>query len=249
VSSAAIELRGLRWAPAGRCLLDVPALRIEVGERVALIGPNGAGKSSLLRLLAGQMAASSGELWVLGRARHLGLSRREAQRLRAEVGQVHQGLHLVPRLSARENALIGALARPLPAWRSWTRNFPSAWNAEAELALADWGLAEQADTRADRLSGGQRQKVALARLRLQRPRLVLADEPTAALDPASSLQACAMLGEVVGSGTLVSVLHQPELISRLADRVIALRAGRIVWDRPAAALDPVDLQALYAPGS
>lgn len=247
----AVELKGLRWEVGGRCLLDIPSLRIEAGERVALIGPNGAGKSSLLRMLAGQHRASQGEVWVLGRALHAPMTAEAWRRLRAEVGQVHQGLHLVPRLTARENTLVGALARPMPAWRGWMRLFPPAWQHEADAALAACGLAERAQTRADRLSGGERQKVALARLHLQRPRLVLADEPTAALDPASAAQACEWLRRAAGAGTLVTSVHQPELIRRLADRVIAIREGRLLWDRPAGQLGPADLHGVYAlqPGS
>jgi phosphonate transport system ATP-binding protein len=240
-----IELKNLRWELQGRRLLDIPALRIEPGERVALIGPNGAGKSSLLRLLSGLARPTQGELWVLGRALHAGLNAREWRRLRADVGLVQQGLHLVPRLTAIENTLIGALTRPLPRWRSWSRLYPAAWQAEAMAALAALGLAERGATRADQLSGGERQKVALARLQLQQPRLVLADEPTAALDPSSALQACAALRKAPREGTLLCVVHQPELLAALADRVIALRDGRIAWDLPVAVVQPDLLDALY----
>jgi phosphonate transport system ATP-binding protein len=153
------------------------------------------------------------------------LSRAQWRSLRREVGLVMQGLHLVPRLSARENVLIGALARlqGSDAWRSWLRLYPAALVAEADAALAALGLAERAQTRADRLSGGERQKVSLARLRLQRARLVLADEPTSALDEARReefmdllLAACERDG-----CALVFVSHDARLAARF-DRQLAL---------------------------
>ncbi|MEO7940807.1 MAG: ATP-binding cassette domain-containing protein, partial [Burkholderiaceae bacterium] len=105
---------------AGRTLLSVPRLEVRHGERVAIVGPNGAGKSTLLQLLAGLIDASTGEVQVLGRPVH-GLAREE-------IGLLMQGLHLVPRLSARENVIIGALARlhGTDAWRSWLRLYPPA---------------------------------------------------------------------------------------------------------------------------
>lgn len=247
MSTAAIELRQMRWQAGGRLLLDIPSLRIEAGEQVAVIGPNGAGKSSLLRMLTGLAQPTAGEVWVLGRPLHQGLDASAWRSLRAEIGLVHQGLHLVPRLSARENVLIGALARPLSRWRSWSRLFPPAWITEADAALARLGVSECADLRADRLSGGERQKVALARLLMQRSRLVLADEPTAALDPSSAALACAGLRSAPRDGTLLAVVHQAELLPLLADRVIALCDGRIAWDRPRAAIDAQALADLYRP--
>jgi phosphonate transport system ATP-binding protein len=104
------------------------------------------------------------------------------------------------------------------------------------------------DTRADRLSGGERQKVSLARLRLQRPKLLLADEPTSALDPAAALQACDALAALAADATLLTVVHDTELLPHLADRVIGLREGRLVFDVPLQALSPDLLKNLYETG-
>jgi phosphonate transport system ATP-binding protein len=239
----AVLLDHVRVEAAGRVLLHVPRLEMGYGERVAIVGPNGAGKSTLLRLLAGLVAPAAGGVRVLGRP---------VQAVnRQEIGLLMQGLHLVPRLSARENVVIGALARlrGADAWRSWLRLYPKDIEREAEAALAALGLHERADTRADRLSGGERQKVALARLQLQRPQLVLADEPTSALDPSATRQVCdALLALAAPAGrTLVSVVHDPELLPTLATRVIGIAGGQLQWDLPIEALLPEHLHALYRP--
>lgn len=239
----------------GRTLLQLPRLQIGAGERVALVGPNGAGKSTLLRVLSGFVVPVRGEVELLGRrfGPTVQLDRHAWQALRAEVGLVMQGLHLVPRLTARENVLIGALARScsqpgaLPAWRSWVRLYSPTLRAEAEAALAALGVAALADVRADRLSGGERQKVGIARLLLQRAQLVLADEPTSALDPAATVLASQVLCQAAAAATLVTVVHDPALLPLLADRVIGLAAGRVVFDVAQHTLDPGALAALYAP--
>lgn len=251
-TNAAIEIRDLEVSVGSRCLLRIPYLQIQQGERVVIVGPNGAGKSTLLRVLGGSLALTRGSVFVLGR--HLepvgtpGLSRSAWRRLHAEVGRVMQGLHLVPRLSALENVVLGALARPLvmPLWRSWTRLYPAPLVREAQDALRELGLHERAATRADRLSGGERQKVSLARLKLQRPKLILADEPTSALDPKATLEACRSLRNTAHSATLVSVVHNTDLVPHLADRVIGLSGGEIVFDLAAADVTPARLAALYA---
>ncbi len=249
---AAIDLEGLDVVVAGRRLLHIAQLHIAAGERVALVGPNGAGKSSLLRVLGGFLEPTHGRVSVLGRTwgtlGQPGISAAALRNLRAEVGQVMQGLHLVPRLTARENVIVGALARHcvMPLWRSWARLYPDHLIAEADQALAELGMADRAHTRADRLSGGERQKISLARLKLQRPRLILADEPTSALDPNATLEACQFLSTAAMGATLLSVVHNTELLALLADRVIGLAGGEIVFDLPVHAVSAQRLQALYA---
>ena len=240
-SSVAVLLDRVRVEAAGRCLLRVQRLAVQHGERVAIVGPNGAGKSTLLRLLAGLLPPTVGEVSVLGRPAH--------DVPRRMVGLLMQDLHLVPRLSARENVIIGALARlhGVDAWRSWLRLYPAALLNEADTAMAALGISEHVHARTDRLSGGERQKVALARLQLQQPQLVLADEPTSALDPSATQQVCdALLALARPAGrTLISVVHDPELLPVLATRVIGVAGGEVQWDLAIEAVRPDSLKDLY----
>jgi len=248
-----IHLERVCVQAGSRTLLRVPRLSIAAGERIAIVGPNGAGKSTFLRLLTGMAVAAQGRVRVLGQ--ELGpeatapLSRSQWRSLRRQVGVVMQGLHLVPRLSARENVLVGALARLQGAdlWRSWCRLYPGPLLAKADAALSVLGMADRAHTRTDRLSGGERQKVGLARMQLQCASLVLADEPTSALDPVATAQVCeALLASTAGpQRTLVTVLHDLDLLPVLATRVLGMAHGRIRWDLPLHAVDPAVLQALY----
>jgi phosphonate transport system ATP-binding protein len=252
LAGVAIRINDLAvWADQ-RCLLRIPQLLVRQGERVALVGPNGAGKSTLLRVLGGFLPATTGSIAVLGRDLgpddSPGLTAAGWRSLRAEVGQVMQGLHLVPRLTARENVILGALARPgaMSLWRSWLRLYPAQLAREAEQALLALGLLEHADTRADRLSGGERQKVSIARLTLQRPELILADEPTSALDPNATLEVCSALRSTAAGATLVSVVHSTELLPLLADRVIGLAGGQVIFDLSVEDASPERMRSLYA---
>lgn len=243
--AADILIRDLAVKAGARTLLQLQELHVAPGERVAIVGHNGAGKSTLLRVLGGLRVPDDGSVTVLDRQLQDPVSASALRAWRKQVGQVLQGLHMVARLSARENVLIGALGR-LRGWRSWTRLYPADLVREAEEALAMVGLQERADIRADRLSGGERQKLGIARLRLQRPRLILADEPTANLDPSAATEACRWLGRVAQGATLITVVHQPALLALLADRVIGLRSGALVFDLPIAEVGPARLEALYA---
>ena len=243
-SKPAVVMTQVIVAAAGRTLLDVPSLSIARGERVAVVGANGAGKSTLLRVLSGFVVPSYGTLQVLDQPLGPGLSSGALRQLRARVGQVMQELHLVGRLTAIDNVLIGCLAR-VTGWRSWVR-----WHARADVQLAQAalhsvGMLAKADARTDQLSGGERQKVAIARLLMQAPELILADEPTAALDPAAAVEVCKLLLQAARHAALITVVHNPALIPLLADRVIGLKAGKIVFDLPAAELDDQRLTDLY----
>ena len=242
--SACIDLYDVRCTLAGRTVLDIERLVVGEGERVAIVGHNGAGKSTLLRVLSGFTRPTAGQVSVLGARLDAPLPPARLRALRREAGQVLQGLHLVPRLSVLENVLIGSLGR-VTGWRSWVRRYPAHEIERAHAALVEVGMLDKASMWTDALSGGERQKVAIARLLVQAPRLILADEPTAALDPAAAQEICRVLGMAVAGKTLVSVVHNTTLLPLLAERVIGLRKGRIAFDLPQSQVDTRQLAALY----
>jgi phosphonate transport system ATP-binding protein len=248
-----IDIEHLVCQASGRTLLDLQRLQVRAGERIAVVGHNGAGKSTLLRCLSGFVRPARGHATVLGHALDAALSARELRMLRVQVGQVMQGLHLVQRLSALDNVLIGALGRlhGWHGWRGWTRIHRAADVAEAERALAAVGLLAKAEQRVDRLSGGERQKVAIARMLMQRPSLILADEPTASLDPLAAAEVCSLLARAAQGAaqgaTLITVVHNPSLLPLLAERVIGLKQGRIAFDKALADMSDADMTRLYRP--
>lgn len=241
---AIIELTDVVCTAGARPILAINALTIVEGERVAILGANGAGKSTLLRLLGALVPVQQGVVTVLARALNGPLDSTAQRTLRLEIGQIMQGLHLVPRLTAIENVLIGCLGR-VDGWRSWVRWYPAGEIDAANAALTAVGMLDRAQTRADRLSGGERQKVAIARLLMQRPRLILADEPTAALDPTAAADVCRLLVKAAVGATLISVVHTPSLLPVLANRVIGIQHGTILFDCPVAEITDALLASLY----
>jgi phosphonate transport system ATP-binding protein len=210
-----------------------------------VVGPSGAGKSTLLGLVNGAVHPTAGSVQVLG-TDPVHLRGRALRRLRARVGTVHQHLELVGQLRVVHNVNAGRLGS-WPAGRAaWSLVRPQGL-PEVLAALTRVGLADRVFERTDRLSGGQRQRVAVARLLVQRPELVLADEPASALDP---VLADRVLGLLTGlateqDGALVASLHDPALALRHCTRVVGLVAGRVVLDAPTAALTVGDLATFY----
>jgi phosphonate transport system ATP-binding protein len=236
-----------------RAALRSIGLRIRSGERVALLGASGSGKSTLIRLLCGleRMDAGSGRIEVLGRPLQDGHGLTPNPRLiRQDVGVIFQQFNLVGRLPVLTNVLTGLSART-PLWRLLSGQFRIEDKARALDALRTLGLEEQAFQRASTLSGGQQQRAAIARVLLQRARVVLADEPVASLDPESTLRVMDHLAELnVRQGmTLVVSLHHVELARRYCERVVALRDGSIIFDGPTSALDADLLERLYGAGA
>jgi phosphonate transport system ATP-binding protein len=210
-----------------------------------VVGPSGAGKSTLLGLVNGAVTPTAGSVQVLG-TDPAPLRGRALRRLRARVGTVHQHLELVGQLRVVHNVNAGRLGS-WPAGRAaWSLVRPQGL-PEVLAALTRVDLADRVFERTDRLSGGQRQRVAVARLLVQRPDLVLADEPASALDPALADRVLGLLAELAAEqgGALVASLHDPALALRHCTRVVGLVAGRVVLDAPTSALTAGDLATFY----
>lgn len=210
-------------------LLDL-SFSIDAGERVAVIGPSGAGKTTLFRMLCAVLRPSSGQIRVFGRdtARLRG---RALRKVRRQVGILYQNDNLIPHLRVVHNVLMGKLGQwHLPrALLSlfWPQNL-----TEARKALAEVELSEKLWSMPGELSGGQQQRVAIARLIVQRPMVMLADEPVSQLDirlGREIVELLSKLAEQLGSTLLVN-LHTLELLQGYFERVIALREGRLFWE-------------------
>jgi phosphonate transport system ATP-binding protein len=242
-----VSVRGLRKEfDQGRVVaLDDVDLDIYPGELTVVIGLSGSGKSTLLRHLNRLHVPTRGHVQVLGHD-VVAAKGRELRQLRRDVGFVFQQFNIVGRLTCLENVLSGALGR-LKAPRYGVITYPKSLRREALECLARVGLADRAFQRADTLSGGQQQRVAIARTIMQRPKLVLADEPVASLDPEISGQVMDVLFQVCREDNLsvLCSLHQVDLALGWANRLIGLRDGALVLDKPAAGLTTADAMAVY----
>jgi phosphonate transport system ATP-binding protein len=228
--------------------LERVSLSIRKGEAMAILGSSGAGKTTLFRLLNATLRPSSGFIQVDGR--ELGtLSSGDLRRTRRRIGTVYQQHHLVPSLTALENTLCGCLGR----WslgetvRSMLR--PAKADLEEALhALELVDLAGKRNARADELSGGQQQRLAIARVLMQKPEVILADEPVASLDPALTEEVMSLLMRVGSeeNRTLVVAMHKVELALERFPRVMGLRGGAVFFDRAAGSVGRDLLEGLYS---
>ena len=230
--------------------LDGIDFEVEEGEMVALIGASGAGKSTLLRLLAGLIPGDDnpghGRVEIDGRTVQQG-GRIHRGRCcdRADTALIFQQFNLVDRLSVLSNVCLGFLGR-IPASRGSIGWFTRAEKLRAMAALERVGMAHFAAQRASTLSGGQQQRVCIARALVQKARVILADEPIASLDPASSKRVMDTLAEINASGiTIVVSLHQVSYATRYCPRTLAMRDGAVLYDGPSEALTPEFLTELY----
>ncbi|KES21401.1 MULTISPECIES: phosphonate ABC transporter ATP-binding protein [Pseudomonas] len=221
-------------------------LSVEAGERVAIIGPSGAGKTTLLRVLATALKPSHGEIELLG-SQPWRLGARARQRLRARIGLIHQAPPLPPRQRVVNAVLAGRLGQ-WPLWKSLASLLYPLDIDGAREALRSLDLADKLFQRCDQLSGGQLQRVGIARALYQQPQLLLADEPVSAMDPVLAGHTLDLLTrEAANRGlTLLASLHAVDLALAHFPRIVGIRDGRIVFDKPAASVSPDDLQQLYA---
>jgi phosphonate transport system ATP-binding protein len=242
---------GLTHANGFRALCGI-SLRAAPGERIALIGPSGAGKTSLLSVLGTALAPTDGQVEILDFGQNFGPTapRRKSPwgiALRARLGTIHQA----PPIPGRQRVVTAVLAGKLgqwPAWKSLASLLYPLDVAGARAALARVDLADKLFARCDQLSGGQLQRVGIARVLYQQPQLILADEPVSALDPALALATVRLLiADAAARGaTLVASLHAVDLAIGNFTRIVGVKAGCIAFDLPSGEVTIPLLHELYA---
>jgi len=214
----------------GPSILDNVTLRTEPGSFCVLLGASGSGKTTLLRSIIGLAPLDAGTVCVAGRQ----LTPKSQRQLRREIGMVHQDFGLSSRLTAAQNVMAGA-APGLPVWRLLAQIYPKTVQDRACALLSRVGLKPEHVNRAvSGLSGGQKQRVGIARALINDPKLILADEPVASLDPQTAQDVMRLLRSTAmdqGAAVLCS-LHQINLSRTFADRIIGLRGGQVVFDGP-----------------
>jgi len=232
--------------PNGQRALSRLSLVARRGERIAVIGSSGAGKTTLLRLLASALRPTDGRIEVLD-ARPWQLPAGKLRRLRSRIGMVHQ----VPPLPPRQRVITAILAGRLGVWPWWRALRSLVYPADiigARDELARLDLADRLFDRCDRLSGGQLQRVGVARVLYQKPELMLADEPVSSMDPALADTTINLLvTEASARGvTLVASLHAVDLALRWFPRIVGLKGGEIAFDLPPVRVTEQALRDLYA---
>ena len=221
------------------------SLEIKQGEFVAIIGLSGAGKSTLLRTINRMHDISEGSLTVNGQEVN-DLSGKDLRKFRRKVGMVFQSFNLVTRTTVINNVLTSRVP-DMPLWKSIIGLYSKEDKVIALEALDKVGILDKAYVRADQLSGGQQQRVALARTLAQKPEIILADEPVAALDPITAKQVMddfKKINKELNMSVLINI-HHVDLALKYADRVIGIKAGEIVYDGPSTEVDSEVLKQIY----
>lgn len=219
--------------------------KVSAAERVALVGPSGAGKSTLIRLLNGTILPTAGDVNVLGK-KISQLKPRQMRQLQGHIGTIYQQFHLVDTLRVIHNVNAGRLG----GWSLPKSLFSLAWPQEidnAANALNQVGIPEKIFEPTHQLSGGQQQRVAIARVLVQNPQVILADEPISSLDPERSREIMDLLLKLSQDRgtTLIASLHAIDFALSHFERVIGLRQGNILFDAPADEVSADMIQGLY----
>ncbi|MFA9555912.1 phosphonate ABC transporter ATP-binding protein [Evansella sp. AB-rgal1] len=231
--------------PNGTQGLKNVSLKINPGEFVVIVGLSGAGKSTLIRSMNRLVTPTDGELLIDGED-ILKYNQRKLRKLRTEVGMIFQNYNLVKRSSVMKNVISGRLGHT-NTFASLFNLFPKEAVSLAYRSLERVNIAEKVYMRADQLSGGQQQRVAIARVLTQQPKIILADEPVASLDPPTSHQVMKYLRKINkedGITTIVN-LHFIDMAMEYADRIIGMRAGEVVFDGPASAVSEKTFEEIY----
>jgi phosphonate transport system ATP-binding protein len=221
------------------------SLEVTEGEFLVIIGLSGSGKSTLLRCINRLIEPTSGKIEFLGKnITHI--KGEELRKVKTQIGMVFQQFNLIKRRSVLTNVITGRLGS-MGLWSSILEKFPPQVISDAYKSLNTVGIEEKAEIRADSLSGGQQQRVAIARSLMQNPRLLLADEPVASLDPATSnsvMQYFEKINKELGT-TVVCNLHFLSLVRRYASRVIALKDGEIIYQGKPSDIDENWFRTIY----
>ncbi|MEE8108825.1 MAG: phosphonate ABC transporter ATP-binding protein [Gammaproteobacteria bacterium] len=231
--------------PTGAKALNGVSFRVDEPKVITIIGPSGAGKSTLIRCINRLVEPTSGKILLDG-TDIAGLSSRGLRKARRRMGMIFQEYNLVERLTVMENVLSGRLGY-IGFWRAYRRKFPPEDVTAAFKLLDRVGLEGYQNTRADAISGGQRQRVGIARALMQRPDLLLVDEPTASLDPKTSRQIMRLLVELAHENNTPALvnIHDVALAQTFSDRIIGLADGRIVFDGTAEDITSDVLTQIY----
>ncbi len=236
--------------PGGVRALENVSLDVEEGEMVVIAGVSGAGKSTLLRCINRLVEFTGAKLEgsvKLENRRILTLPSRKMRKTRSEIGMIFQEFNVVKRSTVLRNVLAGRIPKA-GTFRAITGRFRSQDIQIAQQALAQVGIDDKANERADKLSGGQMQRVGVARALAQEPRLILADEPVASLDPITArliMEHLKRINEEAGITTIVN-LHDTVLAQAFGDRIIGLKDARVIFDEKVENLDEATFEeAIY----
>ena len=241
-----LEVRDLKKRyPTGDHALRGVSLTIVGSEAVFIIGPSGAGKSTLLRCVNRLVEPDRGSVKLDG-VEITTLAPDELREARRSMAMIFQEFNLVERLTVMENVLSGRLGY-VSTWQAWRRRFPPDDVEAAFRTLRRVGLEGFENKRADALSGGQRQRVGIARALVQRPKILLVDEPTSSLDPKTSEAVMALIVGLAAEDGIPALIniHDVPLARAFARRIIGLRDGEIVFDGPVSTLDEAALERIY----
>lgn len=230
---------------SGERALRGVSLDVTGSEIVSIIGPSGAGKSTFIRCINRLTEPTSGTVW-LDDVEVTALAKNDLRAARRDMGMIFQEFNLVERLTVMENVLSGRLGY-VSTWRAFRRKFDQSDIQRAYEVLERVGLDGHENDRADELSGGQRQRVGIARAVIQRPKILLVDEPTSSLDPETSRAVMDLLTDIAKEDDIPVLIniHEVNLAEEYAERIVGLREGEIVFEGPAADLTEATKDLIY----
>jgi phosphonate transport system ATP-binding protein len=232
--------------PNGTEALKDVSFRIDKGESVIILGHNGSGKSTLFRCVTGFEKPTKGSVTIFNQTLHP-ISKRDLRNVRKNIGMVFQNFGLIHNLSVFQNVLFGAMGKTSFAFQTFSSFASGEWRDKAMDSIERVGLGHVAKRRADQLSGGQKQRIAIARMLMQDPEFILADEPIASLDPKAGKEVMDLLWSIVEEKnlTVIAVLHQLEIAKEYGKRIIALKEGSKIIDADKDEVDEAFLNSIY----